>query len=95
VFFRAQTFADAGYLLGHMVGYHPDQTWAMVKGNEAALVAGFTAAMLVLHTVMRDTSLEAVANKTPWWLRACLLAAMVGAIVTMSGDDRAFIYFQF
>jgi hypothetical protein len=34
-------------------------------------------------------------ERLPWWMRSVLLATMLFAIITMPGEDRAFIYFQF
>lgn len=95
VFFRARTFGDAWPLFTSMFGATSRPTWPLVKPTELLMVAGFTVLMLTLHGLLRNTSLEAMANRTPWWLRSLVLAAMLVAIVTMSGDDRAFIYFQF
>jgi hypothetical protein len=39
--------------------------------------------------------LEQVVSKCPWWLRSLIIAGMLIGIVTLSGEDRAFIYFQF
>jgi hypothetical protein len=44
---------------------------------------------------MRDTSLEAVAERTPNWLLGIMLAAMAFLITITQGAGDAFIYFQF
>jgi hypothetical protein len=44
---------------------------------------------------MRSRSLEEIAGRMPWWLKSVVLAGMLTAIVILSGEDRAFIYFQF
>jgi hypothetical protein len=44
---------------------------------------------------MRTRTLEDVVVRTPWLVRSFVLAAMIVAIFTMQGQDRAFIYFQF
>jgi uncharacterized membrane protein len=53
------------------------------------------AAMLSLHWVIRDRSIEDVVTRTPWLVRSLALAAMLVTIVLMQEKDRAFIYFQF
>ncbi len=95
VFFRAQDFGQAAALLRAMFGCGSESAWPLLKTTEAAMVAGLTLFILLLHGAMRNTSLEEMAQRLPWWLRAGALAAMLAAIVTMPGDDRAFIYFQF
>ena len=95
VFFRAQSFTAAGHMLAGMAGIGAAHSGRMVKMTEVAMVLGLTGLMLGVHWGLRDSSIEAVAGRVPWWGRALVLAAMLAAIVTMSGDDRAFIYFQF
>jgi len=36
-----------------------------------------------------------VAARIPWWARSLVLAAMIIGILGLSGEDHAFIYFQF
>jgi D-alanyl-lipoteichoic acid acyltransferase DltB (MBOAT superfamily) len=95
VFFRAQDFTAAGYMLGHMFALPLGPTWKAVKGNEVAMVLGITVVMLAIHGLLRNRSVEWVADRTPWWVRSLVLGGMLVAIATMAGDDRAFIYFQF
>ena len=52
--------------------------------------------MIVVHWMLRNSSLEAAMAKLPWYGRSCLLAVMLYLIaISMGGQDRAFIYFQF
>jgi len=44
---------------------------------------------------LRNSSVEMQAERLPWWLRAVLVAAMIVALFTSPGEDRAFVYFQF
>ena len=95
VFFRARDFAGARLLLGRMFGLSAGPAWRLVKTNECLMILALTAAILTLHGLMRNTMLEAAADRLPWWLRSVAIALMLIAIITMSGDERAFIYFQF
>ena len=51
--------------------------------------------LLGLHWVMRNRRIEEVAEAWPWWIRSLVLAGLLVGIVVLSGEDRAFIYFQF
>ena len=96
VFFRAASFTDAWYVVGHMFTLDMGTgTYAIVKTTEMALIVLLTALMLGLHGALRNTTLEAAAGRIPWWMRGLALGAMLFAIVTMTGDQRSFIYFQF
>jgi hypothetical protein len=52
-------------------------------------------ALVVAHAALRDTTIEAVAERAPLSLRAAVLTALVLSLFLFPGFDRAFIYFQF
>jgi alginate O-acetyltransferase complex protein AlgI len=93
VFFRAQTFGEAFRLLTVMTG--PGQGAELVSLRDAAVVLGITTFMLAGQWALRDTTLEQVAARVPWWGRSLVLLFLVLCLVLTRGDDRAFIYFQF
>ena len=94
VFFRARDFTSAWRLLRSMVGL--GETGARVLyWNGILTVTAITVAMLAAHWRMRDTTLEAVVERTPGWIIAALWSAMLFAIITSQGSGNAFIYFQF
>ena len=51
--------------------------------------------LLLTHWLLRDTTLEAVAARLPWFVLALIGAAMMLMLILIPGDDRGFIYFQF
>lgn len=92
VFFRARQFGDAFELLGAMFFWRPAE---LVEAGDTLQVFVVTAALLAGHGLLRNTSLEYVASKTPVVVR---IAVVVAALLTLSlhtGGERAFIYFQF
>lgn len=94
VFFRARSFPDAWGIIRAMVGLH--QPGAQVLGLMAsAPVVALTAALLAGHHFMRATGFERAISWLPWWGRSVVLAAILVLTVMLSGEDRAFIYFQF
>jgi len=95
VFFRAGSFSDAYAILRAMGGMPLGPSWSEVKLNELGMVAGITVVMFAIHFAMRNTHLEHVAARIPLWLRAAIVGALFILVIAMSGDDRAFIYFQF
>lgn len=57
---------------------------------------GVTTLVVGVHAYLKNTSLEAVFLKMPRALSSTILAVMAYlVIISMSGEDRAFIYFQF
>ena len=93
VFFRAADFASASsYIKAMFVG------GAGLKKFGTAMAIKAVAVMLiiwVIHWLLRKSSVEELAAKTPVWVRAVALAAMILLLILVPGDDRAFIYFQF
>jgi alginate O-acetyltransferase complex protein AlgI len=94
VFFRAGTFGQAFAMVGAMLGLGSD-TGLSFTYEETVLVLVPMGAMLVLHWLLRDISLEQAVERCPWTVRSVLVAAILVAIACMPGTDRAFLYFQF
>lgn len=94
VFFRAQSFPQAYQMIKSMFGLNPDGKAALatVYIIEAVVV---TLAMLMIHWRMRNTSLEAVVQKTSWQLLSIIWGIMLILIIISQGSGDAFIYFQF
>jgi alginate O-acetyltransferase complex protein AlgI len=94
VFFRAQDFPKAFSMVTSMFGF--------AAGGKAVLptiyiieVAVVTLAMLAIQWRMRDTSVEAVVEKTPWPVVGAVWGLMLLAVILTQGSAHAFIYFQF
>ncbi len=95
VFFRATSFTQAWQIVTAMLGVAAAPA-ELGLDDEAILTTRVAMiALLALHWLMRDRTLEAATARCPWALRAALLAAMLVTLVHMPGDDRAFLYFQF
>ncbi len=94
VFFRADTFTHAFDIIESMFGLQ-NASMLSLRLKDLAISYFATIVILIIHWNMRDTSVRRVTEKMPAFLRIIILAAMLLAIVTLSGDDRAFIYFQF
>ncbi len=92
IFFRAQDFSSAFTL---MYKIFSGGTGNLVRPTEALMVIVVNLALFAGHWILRDSSLEAVAKKISWKLRAVILAAILLTLILSPGEDRAFIYFQF
>jgi hypothetical protein len=66
-----------------------------VDTGEIRAVLVVMAGLLVTNWMLRDSSLERVASRTPWWAISIVLTLMMLSIILVQGDSRAFIYFQF
>ncbi|HEX6333951.1 MAG TPA: MBOAT family O-acyltransferase [Flavisolibacter sp.] len=94
VFFRAQDFPTAWRLLTSMFGYQQGgeailPTLAMIK---VSVVIGL---MVLVHWLMRNTSVLAVARRTPSWAVAIVWSIMIMALLLSQESSSSFIYFQF
>src|SRR2546423_4507226 len=94
VFFRAPDFAAARGVIAAMIGRRKE----LMPPDASMFVAlAVVVMMFVIHWLMRDRDLIDVAKRIPTWLRPVILSLVVIAVLlaTVSGDSRAFIYFQF
>jgi alginate O-acetyltransferase complex protein AlgI len=95
VFFRAHSFGKAFDFLTSMFGhYSPDQV-SILDPATRMRIAMFVVAILAVHWLMRDCQFVEVVARTPWWIRSVALTAMLIAVLTIQGENHAFIYFQF
>lgn len=95
VFFRADSFEQAFTIIEVLLTGNSGAPTISIQYFYILLTFGITMIILASHWVMRERSLEHIVNKMPWWLRSIVFAAMIIILVTCSGEDRAFIYFQF
>jgi len=92
VFFRARTFSGAYTLLMAMLGRGGAER---VSINESLPVLVCIGLLLLLHGWFRDENWETITHRIPGWLLGAGLGTLLLVILMQSGDDRAFIYFQF
>jgi D-alanyl-lipoteichoic acid acyltransferase DltB (MBOAT superfamily) len=98
VYFRAPDFAMANGICKGMLGLNGLQ--AGFSQAFTMLSAGRTFAIvfvcLGLHWLLRNYSLEDLANRIPMPVTAMALSLMIIVVfLSLFGEDRAFIYFQF
>ncbi len=97
-FFRAKTLPQALTLARSMLGLNlnaPDDALSLGK-FDFTITAAVLLIMLLLHRILRNSSLEEKITCLPWWTRSIALSVMICAItLSFTGGDRAFIYFQF
>jgi alginate O-acetyltransferase complex protein AlgI len=95
VFFRAGSVGEAFAIAGALFGFGSEGAGLLLAKRSIAMSLVVTAALLTAHGSMRDTAFTHVVTRAPWWARSLFLAAMLIGIVGLSGEDHAFIYFQF
>lgn len=95
VFFRAPNLADAVAMIRSMASVSMDR--GVLSPHAVAAAFLVAAGLLIIHWLMRHRTLESVASKIPYPILAVILSAMVMTITicATTGQDRAFIYFQF
>jgi len=93
VFFRTESFEHAMRYYSSMLGFSEHNFYLLYR--DIVLISVVMGTIFIVHWMLRNTTLEAVAVRTPWWLKSFLIAIMIISIVMMPGEERAFIYFQF
>ncbi len=94
VFFRAGDFDRAFEIAAAMLGLGSGVESELTT-RQLMLTYPCVASICGVHWLLRGTSLEDVAGRVPGWVVALVTSGMAFSVVTMSGDNRAFIYFQF
>lgn len=95
VFFRAADLTQALHLIGDMAGGHASDGDRIIAGRELLQVGLITVAVLLIHRVMRERSIESVVERVPSWMLVAGWAGMLLSLGLARGNGAAFIYFQF
>jgi alginate O-acetyltransferase complex protein AlgI len=95
VFFRAHSFGQAFAIAAALFGSGSHHAARLVSRESIVLSLGATIILFCVHGSMKDTSIASIVTRVPWWVRSLALAVMVLGILGLSGEDHAFIYFQF
>ncbi|MEO6131566.1 MAG: MBOAT family O-acyltransferase [Saprospiraceae bacterium] len=94
VFFRAGTFKQAWTMLGSMFGITHGGA-PFLTSISIIKVSVIVTIMLIVHWLMRDSSVLKLAYKIPWWVLSIAWAFMLFSIMLSQESTSSFIYFQF
>lgn len=96
VFFRSPDFGSAGKMLASLFGFMPPGVGMPLLTTLDLLKVGIiTFGLLACHWLMRNTTILAVAEKTPWWVAGIVWSVMLVLLLLSQESSSAFIYFQF
>ncbi len=96
VLFRARSLAQALSFFKSMLFLGNSNPVFPLTRDELILVGLTTMTVWMIHWFMRNTTVEHVASRLPSWARGMLIAfSLVAIIMSICGEERAFIYFQF
>jgi D-alanyl-lipoteichoic acid acyltransferase DltB (MBOAT superfamily) len=98
VFFRAGTLERSFIITQTMLGLHSFSTASeiWVSNQDLMIVLLTTFFFIGFHWYLKEKSFEQLSLQVPWWVRSVVFAAlMIMIVMSFSGEDRAFIYFQF
>jgi alginate O-acetyltransferase complex protein AlgI len=95
VFYRAASIEQSLWMLSSMFGA-PRASFAFRLSDADLLIAAVVLESLIIaHWLCRNTPLEAIAVRVPWWTVSVSLALMLVAITLSSGESQSFLYFQY
>ncbi len=95
VFFRAQDFPTAMKTLVSMFGAFGERGDQFLATRDLLEVAVVVTVVLAAHRLLRDSSIEAIVQRSPRWCVAGAWLVMSLSIMLTQGSGTAFIYFQF
>jgi alginate O-acetyltransferase complex protein AlgI len=94
VFFRAKTFGEAGVVLTGMSGLSASPA-PLIAAGPMIIAMFIVGGIFATHVAMRDTTLEAVIERTPSVALAGIWTCLLLAVILEQGQGSAFIYFAF
>ena len=94
VFFRANTFTKAWYLLKSMFGFMAKEA-PLLTTLSIIKVSVIVTCMVIAHWMMRNTKVLDVVPKLSWWLFGTVWTVMLLLIILSQESSSSFIYFQF
>jgi len=94
VFFRAADFTTAWRMLRAMFG-QMENGINVLPSLDIIKITVVIILTIVLHWLMRNTTVLQVAQKTKWWVLGSTWAFLIIAIIVSQKTGGSFIYFQF
>jgi hypothetical protein len=99
IFFRATAVTDAFYVAGHLFDNLIKDAGAglsLFADGDLALAALLIATLMTVQFLRRATGALAWLRARPTWVRWCVYAALILAIINLRPEyDTGFIYLQF
>lgn len=93
VFFRAQEFGTAMEIISAMFLIHSGEK--VVSSLDLWITFVVISLLFITHWLMRNTSVKALAEKTPWWVTGIVWSVMLFLLLIAQTPGEQFIYFQF
>lgn len=94
VFFRAESFTQAGNILTSMFSAVEGGT-PLLQTLDIIIISVILAGTLVVHWLMRNRSTLDVAYNLPWWITGAGWSLMLVLLIWSQESGGSFIYFQF
>jgi alginate O-acetyltransferase complex protein AlgI len=95
VFYRAGSLEQTRWMLASMFGFVGPSLSFRLADDDLLIAAVVVECLIVAHWMCRNTPLEIVAVRVPWWSVSAALALMLVAITLSSSESQSFLYFQF
>ena len=94
MFFRAKTFGEAAIVLKGMAGL-AEKPAALIPAGPMIIALAIVGGIFGTHVAMRNTTLEAVLERTPALVLVAGWTLLLFAVLIEQGQGNAFIYFAF
>jgi alginate O-acetyltransferase complex protein AlgI len=95
VFYRAASVEQSLWMLSSMFGASRTSIAFRLSDADLLIAVVVLESLIIAHWLCRNTPLDAVAVRAPWWTVSVSLALMLVAITLSSGESQSFLYFQY
>lgn len=95
VFYRTTDLQQAWQFLLIMFGVNSTKLPFQLADYDILVAVLIVEALIVVHWLCRNMSVDELIVRTPWWVTAICLAVMLFAITICSGESESYLYFQY
>jgi alginate O-acetyltransferase complex protein AlgI len=95
VFYRAASVEQSLWMLSSMFGASHTSIVFRLSDADLLIAVVVLESLIIAHWLCRNTPLDAVVVRVPWWSVSVSLALMLVAITLSFGESQSFLYFQY
>jgi alginate O-acetyltransferase complex protein AlgI len=95
VFYRTGSVERSLWMLKAMLGAADPSVLYRIADADLLIAAVCVESLVLAHWLCRNTPLDAIVLRAPYWVVSLALALMLMAITLSSGDSQRFLYFHF
>jgi D-alanyl-lipoteichoic acid acyltransferase DltB (MBOAT superfamily) len=95
VFYRATSLEQARWMLASMIGSVGTSSRFRIPDQDLLIGLVVVECLVIAHLLCRNSALEAIAARVPWWSVSVALVLMLLSITLSSSEVQGFLYYRY